>query len=100
MSVLTDLQFTGLDYEMPIRNHYHEALLFGERLIIYIIRELMTRENCKRLTSIVKQAGYADAGNFQLPPGDEALRMTFEEAKKMLKESGYDIGEDPEADIE
>ena len=93
-------EFTGLDYEMPIRNHYHEALDFGERLMTYIIRQLMTRENCKRLTNIVKQAGYTDAGNFQLPEGDGAVRITFAEAKKILRESGYDIGEDDEADID
>ena len=85
---------------MPIRNHYHEALTFGERLMIHIIRELQTRENCVRLTNIVHQAGYSDAGNFKLPPGDTAVRITFAEAKKLLKESGYDVGEDPEADIE
>ena len=85
---------------MPIRNHYHEVLSFGERLMIHIIRELQTRENCQRLTNIVHQAGYPDAGNFKLPPGDEAIRITFAEAKKLLKESGYDIGENEEADIE
>ncbi|MCJ1456472.1 hypothetical protein MMC28_006833 [Mycoblastus sanguinarius] len=93
-------EFTGLDFEMIIRNHYHEVLSFGENLMIFIIRALQTREKPKRLTNIVKQAGYPNAGTFQLPPGDEAVRITFAEAKKMLKESGYDIGEDEEADID
>lgn len=85
---------------MPIRYHYHEALSFGERLMIHIIRELQTRENCQRLTNIVRQAGYSDAGNFQLPRGDKAVRITFAEAKRLLKEADYDIGSDPYADIE
>lgn len=85
---------------MPIRHHYHETLTFGEELVTYIIRELQSREKSQRLTNIVKAAGYPDAGNFQLPPGDKAVRITFAEAKKMLKDSGYDIGEDEAADID
>lgn len=85
---------------MPIRNHYHEVLGFGERLVTYLIRELQTRENCQRLTKIVREAGYPDAGNFQLPPGEETVRISFAEAKRLLKESGYPLGQDPEEDIE
>lgn len=68
--------------------------------MIFIIRELQTRSECKRLTKLVKEAGYPDAGNFLLPPGDEAVRITFAEAKRILKESGYEMGEDELADIE
>lgn len=85
---------------MRIRYHYHEVLSFGERLMIFIIRGLQTREKPKRLINIIREAGYPEAGTFQLPPGDEAVRITFADAKKMLKDSGYDIGEDEFADIE
>lgn len=85
---------------MTIMNHYHEVLSFGEKLMIFIIRALQTREECQHLVKIVKEAGYPEAGDFQLPPGDEAVRITFAEAKKLLKKSGYDIGEDEYEDIE
>ena len=85
---------------MTITNHYHEVLSFGEKLMIFIIRALQTRKECQHLVNIIQKAGYPDAGNFQLPPGDDAVRITFAEAKNLLKESGYDIGEDEHADIE
>ena len=86
---------------MPITNHYHEVLSFGENLVTYIIRQLQERPAYKVLTTILKQEGYPEAGNFKLPAeGQPAVRITFAEAKKMLKDSGYDIGEDEMADIE
>ena len=95
------MQFTGLDFEMPIINHYHEVLEFGENLVTFIIHQLQEREMYKSLTSILKEEGYPEAGNFRLPAeGQKAVRITFAEAKKLLKESGYDIGEDELADIE
>lgn len=86
---------------MPITNHYHEVLSFGENLVTFIIRQLQEREEYKALTAILEEEGYPGAGNFKLPAeGSPAVRITFAEAKKMLKESGYDIGEDEMADIE
>ena len=83
-------EFTGLDYEMPIRHHYHETLVFGEKLLTHILRQLSTLDDCIRLTNIVKAAGYPDAGNFLLPEGENAAtRITFAEAKRLLKESHY-----------
>ncbi|KAL9125429.1 MAG: hypothetical protein Q9217_005364 [Psora testacea] len=94
-------EFTGLDFEMPIQEHYHEVLSFGEDLMHHVLRQLQTRPKCKYLTNIIKEAGYPDAGNFQLPAdGEKATRITFAEAKSLLKESGYDIGPDPHADID
>ncbi|KAL9100695.1 MAG: hypothetical protein Q9163_003959 [Psora crenata] len=94
-------EFTGLDFEMPIQEHYHEVLSFGEDLMLHLIRQLQTRPKCQYLVSIMKDAGYSEAGNFQLPAdGEKATRITFAEAKSLLKESGYDIGPDPYADID
>ncbi|KAL9632127.1 MAG: hypothetical protein Q9164_005509, partial [Protoblastenia rupestris] len=94
-------EFTGLDFEMPIQEHYHEVLSFGENLMLHVIRQLQTRPKCKYLTNIIKEAGYSDAGNFQLPAeGEKATRITFAEAKSLLKESGFDIGPDPHDDID
>ena len=94
-------EFTGLDFEMPIKEHYHEVLTFGENLMLHLIRELLTRPKCQHLTKIIREAGYSEAGNFRIPPeGEKATRLTFAEAKSLLKESGYDIGPDPHSDID
>ena len=85
-------QFTGLDFEMVIRNHYHEVLTFSEKLMIYIIRALQTREQYQRLTKVVEQV-FPGAENFKLPPGDDAVRITFAEGVKMLKEAGVEADE-------
>jgi len=86
---------------MPIINHYHEVLSFGENLVTFIIRQMQEREQYRTLTAIIKEEGYPEAGNFRIPAkGEKTVRITFAEAKKMLKESGYDIGEDEMADIE
>ena len=77
---------------MVIRNHYHEVLEFSERLLIFIIRALQTREEYKRLTNIVQQV-YPEAGNFKLPPGDDAVRITFAEGVKLLNEAGVEAAE-------
>jgi hypothetical protein len=77
---------------MVIRNHYHEVLTFAERLMIFIIRALQTKEEYKRLTKVVEQV-FPGAGNFKLPPGDDALRITFAEGIKMLKEAGVEADE-------
>lgn len=84
---------------MTIRHHYHEVLSFGESLMIYIIRGLQSQDYPKKLTNIIKEAGYPEAGTFQLPPGDKAVRITFAEAKALLSEAGIDGGE-PHSDIE
>ena len=77
---------------MVIRNHYHEVLTFAERLFIFIIRELQTREEYKRLTKVVELV-FPGAGNFKLPPGDDAIRITFAEGVNMLKEAGVEADE-------
>lgn len=55
--------------------------------MIFIIRSLQTKEEYKRLTKVVEQV-FPEAGNFKLPPGDDAVRITFAEGVKMLKEAG------------
>ena len=60
--------------------------------MIYIIRALQTREEYTRLTKVVEQV-FPGAGNFKLPPGDDAVRITFAEGVKMLKEAGVEADE-------
>ncbi|KAL8700861.1 MAG: hypothetical protein Q9224_000767 [Gallowayella concinna] len=88
-------EFTGLDFEMVIKNDYHEVLSFGEQLMLYIIRNLQERSEFKRLTKVVDQV-FPGAGDFRLPSTDqanEALRLTFAEAVKLLNDNGAKAGE-------
>ncbi|KAL8937811.1 MAG: hypothetical protein Q9216_004242 [Gyalolechia sp. 2 TL-2023] len=85
-------EFTGLDFEMVIKNDYHEVLSFGEKLMLYIIRNLQERPGYKRLTKVVDEV-FPGAGDFKLPSGDEAQRFTFAEAVKLLKENGVEASE-------
>lgn len=77
---------------MVIRHHYHEVLSFGESLMIFIIRSLQERDPYKRLTRVVEQV-FPGAGNFKLPPGDTAVRITFAEGVKLLREAGIEAEE-------
>lgn len=85
-------EFTGLDFEMVIKNDYHEVLSFGEKLMLYIIRNLQERSEYKRLTKVVDDV-FPGAGNFKLPSGDKAQRFTFAEAVKLLNENGTEASE-------
>ncbi|KAI4188877.1 MAG: hypothetical protein L6R41_001847 [Letrouitia leprolyta] len=85
-------EFTGLDFEMVIRNDYHEVLSFGEKLMLYIIRNLQERPEYKRLTKVVDEV-FPGAGDFKLPSGDAAQRFTFAEAVKLLNENGIEASE-------
>ncbi|KAL8808277.1 MAG: hypothetical protein Q9223_004060 [Gallowayella weberi] len=88
-------EFTGLDFEMVIKSHYHEVLSFGEKLMLYIIRNLQERAEFQRLTKVVDQI-FPGAGDFKMPSTDgasEALRLTFAEAVQLLNEHGIEAGE-------
>ncbi|KAI4238391.1 MAG: hypothetical protein L6R40_005754 [Gallowayella cf. fulva] len=85
-------EFTGLDFEMVIKNDYHEVLSFGEKLMLYIIRNLQERPEFKRLTKVVDQV-FPGAGDFRLPSSDKALRLTFAEAVKLLNDNGIAASE-------
>jgi len=84
---------------MEIEKHYHEVLSLGEELIHFLIHALQNRPKYQDLVNIIKKAGYTEAGDFKLPPNGKAVRITFAEAKKLLKNSGYPVGEDPHEDI-
>ncbi|KAL9603563.1 MAG: hypothetical protein Q9219_001066 [cf. Caloplaca sp. 3 TL-2023] len=85
-------EFTGLDFEMVIKNDYHEVLSFGEKLMLYIIRNLQQRPEYKRLTKVIDEV-FPGAGDFKLPSGDKTQRFTFAEAVKLLNENGMEASE-------
>ncbi|KAI5288282.1 hypothetical protein KEM52_001227 [Ascosphaera acerosa] len=83
-------EFTGLDFEMTFKHHYHEVLGFAEDLIVHILSELKTR--FAREIAVV-QRSYPKAGDFKLPADGKALRLKYMDGVALLKEAGVDVSE-------
>ncbi|KAJ8123327.1 hypothetical protein ONZ43_g698 [Nemania bipapillata] len=93
------LDFTTFEIAMPIERHWTELLDKGEDFFIFAIRQLQTREKFRNLTALAKRLS-SSAGEIRLGlDGDGKMhRLTFSEAKRLLKSNGaQDINE--EADL-
>ncbi|DAZ93209.1 TPA: hypothetical protein N0F65_001561 [Lagenidium giganteum] len=75
-------EFTGLDFEMTIKEHYHEVLDVFSDLFIYIFDNLAERY-ADELAVINEQHPFEPL-KYQKP----SLVISFEEGVKMLKEAG------------
>jgi len=78
-------EFTGLDLEMTIKEHYHEVLDMLEGLFLFIFDGLNTRF-AKELEIISQQYPFEPL-KYKSP----VLRLTFSEGIKMLKEAGVQV---------
>ena len=76
-------EFTGLDFEMTIKEHYYECLDVMGRLFHYIFDGLNERFN-HELVVISQQYPYEPL-RYSRPP----LRLSFHEGITMLKEAGF-----------
>ena len=76
-------EFTGLDFEMTIKEHYYECLDVMGRLFHYIFDGLNERFH-RELVTISQQYPYEPL-RYTRPP----LRITFREGITMLKEAGF-----------
>lgn len=74
---------------MVFNNHYHEVLTFAENLIVFIVTELLSRYK-DELTII--QKFFPKAGDFRIKD-NKALRLTYLEGIKLLKDAGVDTTE-------
>ncbi|KAL7150610.1 hypothetical protein ABFS83_05G125000 [Erythranthe nasuta] len=84
-------EFTGLDVEMEINEHYSEVMDIVDRLFVTMFDGL--NEKCsKELEAINKQYPFEPLKYLR-----QTLRLTFEEGVQMLKESGVDV--DPLGDL-
>ncbi|KAG8381986.1 hypothetical protein BUALT_Bualt05G0029500 [Buddleja alternifolia] len=84
-------EFTGLDVEMEINEHYSEVMDIVDRLFVAMFDYL--NEKCsKELEAINRQYPFE---NLKYLP--KTLRLTFEEGVQMLKEAGVEI--DPFGDL-
>ncbi|XP_074302986.1 aspartate--tRNA ligase 2, cytoplasmic-like [Silene latifolia] len=84
-------EFTGLDAEMVIREHYSEVMDVVDKLFVALFYHLT--KNCKEELEAVSR-------QFPLPPlkySEVTLRLTFEEGVQMLKEAGIEV--DPFGDL-
>ena len=77
-------EFTGLDLEMTIEEHYHEVLDMLDNLFLYMFKGLQT-QFAKEIEIINKQFP-ADSFKFL----DKTLRLKWPEALALLKENGVD----------
>ncbi|KAI2782125.1 aspartyl-tRNA synthetase [Daldinia loculata] len=77
-------EFTGLDLEMEIEDHYHEVRDMIEGVMLYIFRGL--QERCKEQIELVRAIYPSD--EFLLPEHGKEVRLTFAEGQKLLREEG------------
>jgi nondiscriminating aspartyl-tRNA synthetase len=80
-------EFTGMDFEMTIKEHYFEALDVFGGLFNYIFDGI--NERCKtELAAIQSQYPFEPIQYLKDP-----LRLTFQEGLALLREAGYTVGE-------
>ncbi|TMX02416.1 hypothetical protein EJD97_021671 [Solanum chilense] len=84
-------EFTGLDVEMEIKEHYSEVMDIVDRLFVAMFDSL--NEKCKKeLEAVGKQYPFEPLKYLQ-----KTLRLTFAEGIQMLKEAGVEV--DPLGDL-
>ncbi|KAL3148286.1 hypothetical protein ABBQ38_013752 [Trebouxia sp. C0009 RCD-2024] len=84
-------EFTGLDFEMAINEHYSEVMDVIDRLFVYIFNGLNAKYG-KDLELIGQQFPFKP-----LQYQQQNLRLPFEDGIKMLQAAGYDA--DPQGDL-
>ncbi|KAI8957817.1 aspartyl-tRNA synthetase [Daldinia sp. FL1419] len=77
-------EFTGLDLEMEIEDHYHEVRDMIEGVMLYIFRGL--QERCKEQIELIRAIYPSE--EFLLPEPGKEVRLTFAEGQKLLREEG------------
>eukprot|EP00123_Amoebidium_parasiticum_P001641 comp12789_c0_seq1/m.7929 comp12789_c0_seq1/g.7929 ORF comp12789_c0_seq1/g.7929 comp12789_c0_seq1/m.7929 type:complete len:592 (-) comp12789_c0_seq1:406-2181(-) len=78
-------EFTGLDMEMEINEHYHEVLDMLDRLFVHIFKGL--RDRYSHELEIVSQQFPFEEFKFLEP----SLRLNYVDAVKMLNEAGVEM---------
>lgn len=83
-------EFTGLDLEMEIKEHYYEALDVIESLFVSIFEGV--EERCGRELKAVRTK-WAVPPFKHLGRGNKQLRLKWPEGIAMLREAGVEIGD-------
>jgi len=83
-------EFTGLDLEMEIQQHYHEVLVILDKLMKFIFKNTIAQ--CKDDIAIIRKQF-----DMKMPPElvwtDETVIVDFREGAKWLREAGYNQSE-------
>eukprot|EP01134_Creolimax_fragrantissima_P007039 CFRG7039T1 len=87
-------EFTGLDLEMEINEHYHEVMDMLDGLFIHIFKGL--REQFKHELTVVSQQYPFEDFKFLEP----SLRINYEEGVKLLRENGVEMGDEEDMNTE
>ncbi|KAM0439666.1 hypothetical protein ACHAPT_000758 [Fusarium lateritium] len=77
-------EFTGLDLEMEIEDHYHEVREMLEGVLLYIFRGL--QERCAEQIALVRTVYPSE--DFLLPEPGKEVRLTFAEGQALLRAEG------------
>ncbi|KFY22143.1 hypothetical protein V493_06819 [Pseudogymnoascus sp. VKM F-4281 (FW-2241)] len=77
-------EFTGLDLEMEIEEHYHEVMHMLEGVLLHIFAGL--EKNCAKEIELVRSIYPSE--KFLLPADGKEVRLTFAEGQKLLREEG------------
>jgi aspartyl/asparaginyl-tRNA synthetase len=77
-------EFTGLDLEMEIEEHYHEVRDLVEGLLLHIFRGI--KEKCTEEVELIRSVYPSD--EFLVPEAGKEVRLTFAEGQKLLREEG------------
>ncbi|XP_047061798.1 aspartate--tRNA ligase 2, cytoplasmic-like [Lolium rigidum] len=84
-------EFTGLDAEMEINEHYFEVCDIIDGLFVAIFKHL--NENCKNLLEIINKQYPFEPLKYL----EKTLKITYEEGIQMLKDAGTEI--EPMSDL-
>lgn len=80
-------EFVGLDFEMEIKEHYHEVLNTLSNLFVYIFDQI--NANCqKELEAVNAQFPFTP-----LQYKKDVLVLSFKEARQMIVDAGENMGE-------
>ncbi|EEU46933.1 Aspartate--tRNA ligase [Fusarium sp. LHS14.1] len=77
-------EFTGLDLEMEIEDHYHEVREMLEGVLLYIFRGI--KERCAEQIALVRTVYPSE--DFLLPEPGKEVRLTFAEGQALLRAEG------------
>jgi aspartyl-tRNA synthetase len=87
-------EFTGLDFEMTIKDHYHEVLEVFSDLFIFIFDNLAAQY--KRELAIINEQHPFEPLKYNKP----SLIINYEDGVKMLREAGVEQGEEEDLSTE
>merc|ERR1711939_853085 len=87
-------EFTGLDLEMAVEEHYHEVVEFIDGLLRFMFSEL--KEKYAKEIGLVQLQYPHDEFTWL----DETLVLKYAEATKLLRDSGVEIADDEDMNTE